>query len=324
MTFKENKELSVILVSYNTEIVLKESLRRITNYTQNIPTEIIVVDNASSDNSVNMVRTGFPQVKLIECRKNKGFAAGNNIGIKIAVGNYVLLLNSDAFVSPDTVEKSIKTMRENPKTGILGIQQICPNGDPQVSARTIPNAWHKFLVISGLRAHYPKHYLFGCPDYGNKNLNKITTVDWISGAYFLIRKEVIDQIGLLDEKYFMYYEEVDYCMAAQKAGWTVKYDPTIKVIHLGGASTVGTGKSVSQKSRQVLEYRFESEIYFYLKNFSRLSAYLNTLVEIFWNKLIIMKNKIRQDKDSALKIAEASNKNEIAMNWLLNLKKISH
>ena len=311
--------LSVIIVSYNTENILRKALTHV--YKQKFFTlfEVIVVDNASRDNSCEMVRNEFPQVKLIRNPQNTGFAGGNNLGIKEAKGDYILLLNSDAYVFDDTFQQSINHMTQHPKTGIMGVQLICENGSPQPSAREFPTPWKKLKVMTGYDDVHPSfESYYDYYDDSTQLSPEPRKVDWVPGTYFLIRREVVDEIGLLDENFFLYFEEVDYCFRAKKAGWNVVFNPKLSVIHLGGQSSLTTKKEISRDGKQLVDIRVNSEYYYYRKNSGLITMLMAAVVEIGWKSLVYVKNYFISDKFSPLKIDEA----KLAINLvLLKMKK---
>ena len=223
--------------------------------------EVIVVDNASTDQSSEVVQKEFPKVVLIKNKKNLGFATGNNIGIKKAKGEYILLLNSDTRLVEDSLTKMVSFMEKNPKVGISSCQLIGENGEIQASGGFFPNllrvfAWMFFIddlpfigrFIKPFHPHQPKFYIYD-PWYKTEHLQ-----DWVTGAFFLIRKKVISDIGFLDEKFFMYVEELEYCFRVKKKDWQVLYTPITKIIHLGGQSS-GTRRAIISEY-QGLKYFF--------------------------------------------------------------------
>lgn len=254
-------KISVVIVNYNTKRLLKDCLDSIFKKTKGIEAQVIVVDNASSDGSQEMVRKNFPKVTLIENKKNLGFATGNNIGIKKAKGEYILLLNSDTKLVEDSPTKTVNFMEKNPKIGISSCQLIGEDGEIQASGGFFPNlflvfAWMFFIddlpfagkLIRSFHPHAPKFYIHD-PWYKKQHFQ-----DWVTGAFFLVRKKVIDEIGFLDENIFMYVEEVEYCYRAKKEGWKVFYTPITKIIHLGGQS--GTSKGAILGEYKGLKYFF--------------------------------------------------------------------
>ncbi len=311
--------LSIIIVSYNTENILEKALRKVYAQTDFSDFEVIVVDNASWDGSCDMVAREFPQVKLICHDQNGGFAAGNNIGIREATGDYILLLNSDAYVFSDTLRDSVSFMEANPKTGIMGAQLVCEDGSPQPSAREFPTPWKKLRVLSGFEALHPSYDTYY--DYfqaADGEMPEARKVGWVPGTYFLIRREVIESVGLLDERFFMYFEEVDYCFRTTIAKWDIHFNPNITVIHLGGQSSLASNKQVSRKTKELVDIMVNSEYDYYKKNAGIATMLLAAFVEISWKTLIWIKNKIVPGAFASIKAAEA--KQSIGLVW----RKIRH
>jgi len=298
--------LSIIMVSYNTEAILKKALTRVYAQKQFNDFEVIVVDNASRDGSCDMVKRDFPQVRLIEHDTNAGFAAGNNLGIAVARGEHVLLLNSDAFVFDDSLKASVDYMNAHPEVGIMGAQLVCEDGSPQPSAREFPSPMQKWRVLSGLESRRPSYETYF--DYyqaDDVQIPEARKVGWVPGTYFLIRREVIDAIGLLDERFFMYFEEVDYCYRATQAGWDIVFNPAITVIHLGGQSSLTTKKEVSRTGRQLVDIRVNSEYDYWRKHSGLPTMLLAAGLEIGWKGLIWSKNRLLTGNEAQIKRAEA-------------------
>jgi len=300
------KLLSIIIVSFNTRDILRECLHRVRKYSAMIPAETFVVDNASTDDSIRMVSGEFPEVKLIASPKNVGFAAGNNLAIRKASGKLILLLNSDAYLLPGTLETTIRFMEENPDCGILGVKLVGNDDVLQPSARKLPNAWYKFLVITGIASRFPKSSILGGPDFSWWNHDEVKEVGWVPGAYFLTRKEVVDKVGLLDERYFLYYEETDFCLQTKRAGWKVLFFPHAKVVHLGGESSKTTRKQMSASGKQLIHLRIKSEFRYYRKNFGLRRVMTAGGVELFWKTVVWVKNMVFRDGQSPYKKEEAA------------------
>jgi len=298
--------LSIIIVSYNTEDILKNALSRVYQQTGLDNFEVIVVDNASADNSCDMVEREFPQVKLIRHDSNDGFAAGNNIGISEAKGDYILLLNSDAYVFDDTLKMTVDYMEANPTVGIMGAQLLCEDGSPQPSARDFPTPWQKFRVMTGLDARNPSYETYY--DYYKAEIREVPQprkVGWVPGTYFMIRREVIDEIGTLDELFFMYFEEVDYCFRATQAGWDIVFNPAVSVIHLGGQSSLATNKQVSRQGRQMIDIRVNSEYDYFKKHMGRRMMFVAATSELLWKSIVWVKNHVFRGAHWAEKSREA-------------------
>ena len=196
--------------------------------------EIIVIDNNSSDGTVEMIKQKFPQVNLISLNKNTGFAYANNLGIKRAKGDYILLLNPDTQFKEDTLSVIAKKLESDNSIGILGCKLLNTDKSLQPSVRNFPTIASQLVIL--LKLHYIFPFLLN--NYLNKHFDysKEQEVDQVMGAFFCVKKEVFDTIGLLDENYFIWFEEVDFCYRAKKAGYKVLYTPKISVIHYGGQS----------------------------------------------------------------------------------------
>jgi hypothetical protein len=227
-------DLSIIIVSWNVKDILRENLRSVFASSQNISFEVFVVDNDSSDNTVEMVRQEFPQVKLIANFENYGFAKANNQAIKKSQGKYVLLYNPDMKCFQDTFEKMVKWMDEHKDVGVGGCRLIKEDGSDFQHVRRYPKLSDQLAIILKLPHIFPNilnKYLRADFDY-----NKGAEVDSIRGSFFMIRREVIDKIGGLDERYFIWFEEVDYCREVKEAGFKVMYTPIVQCIDLKGKS----------------------------------------------------------------------------------------
>jgi GT2 family glycosyltransferase len=200
--------------------------------------EIIVVDNASDDGSVEMLKQYFPTVKLIENSKNLGFSKANNIGLKIAEGKYILLLNPDTLVSENTFEVMINFLRQHPDAGMAGCKILNPDGTLQLACRrSFPGLWTSFCKVTGLGAIFPQSRIFARYNLTYLSEDKTYEVDAISGSFMMLRRELFEKIGGLDEQFFMYGEDLDLCYRTQKAGFKVYYVHSTQIIHYKGEST---------------------------------------------------------------------------------------
>lgn len=231
-------DLSVIIVNYNVKHFLEQCLHAVQKASKNIDVEVFVVDNNSVDGSVALLRKKFPGIHLIANNKNLGFSKANNQAIKKARGKYVLLLNPDTVVEEDTFEKVLSFMNEHPEAGGLGVKMIDGKGLflPE-SKRGLPTPWVAFYKIFGLAALFPQSKLFGKYHLSYLNENQIHEVDVLAGAFMLIRKETLDKVGLLDETFFMYGEDIDLSYRIQKGGYKNYYFPETTIIHYKGEST---------------------------------------------------------------------------------------
>jgi GT2 family glycosyltransferase len=228
--------LSIVILNWKVKDLLRQCLLSIYRHTEGIEFEVIVVDNDSGDGSVEMVRKEFPQAKVIDNGANLGFAAGNNPGIREAKGEFVLLLNPDTELTDNAFAKMMSVMRVNPDVGVLGPTLLNSDGSLQLSVRRFPTPASQALVMLKLHNFLPRlkpvrEYFASGFDYLSPS-----SVDQVMGAVFMIRRNVLDKVGLLDERFFIWFEEVDYCRRAVDAGFDIMYTPDARVIHHGGES----------------------------------------------------------------------------------------
>lgn len=226
-------KLSIIVVSWNTRDILADCLCSVYEHPPTVPFELIVVDNASSDGSADMVRQQFPQARLIASEENLGFAQGNNLAVPLCQGEHILLLNPDTVVKPHALQTLVDFLDQHPQAGAVGSMLLNPDETLQPSCHPAPKLSRELWRLFHLDTVYP---------YGRYHMHRWSTsqpreVDVIQGASLLVRKEILDKIGFLDGDYFMFSEEVDLCFRLQKAGWKLYWEPASQVIHLGGQST---------------------------------------------------------------------------------------
>uniref|UniRef100_A0A7V2ZLB5 Glycosyltransferase n=1 Tax=Ignavibacterium album TaxID=591197 RepID=A0A7V2ZLB5_9BACT len=231
-------DLSIIIVNYNVKEYLKNLLHSIKKASQNLSTEIFVVDNASDDGSVEMIREKFPEVKLIANEKNLGFGKANNLALKEANGKFLLLINPDTLVAEDTFSKLIEFFESHPDAGMVGCKILNPDGTLQLACRrSFPGPWTSFTKVTGLSSLFPKSKLFARYNLTYLDENQTYEVDAISGSFMMMRKEVYDKVGGFDEQFFMYGEDLDLCYRIQKAGYKIYYVHSTQIIHYKGEST---------------------------------------------------------------------------------------
>ncbi len=229
-------DLSIIIVSWQVKDLLEKCLTSIYENQDKLTLEIFVIDNASNDGSVEMVKANFPEVNLITNINNLGFAAANNQGVKKAHGKYILVLNPDTRILEDTLSKMVDFMEKNYKVGITGCKHLNQDLTIQHSVRRLPTILPILLILTKLAKIVPglpvlRHYLAAEFDY------KITQpAEQVAGSFFLIRRETIEEVGLFDERFFLWFEEVDYCKRAKEAGWQIWYEANAEIIHYGGQS----------------------------------------------------------------------------------------
>lgn len=231
-------DLSIIIVNYNVKEFLQNLLQSIEKASANLSIETIIVDNASDDGSIEMLNKNFPQIKLIENKKNVGFGAANNQALEIAKGKYILLLNPDTIVKEDTFSEMIKFFETHPEAGMAGCKVLNPDGTLQLACRRgFPGPWTSFTKVMGLSKIFPKSKLFARYNLTFLNENETYEVDAISGSFMMMRKEVYEKIGGFDPDFFMYGEDLDLCYRTQKAGFKVFYVHSTEIIHYKGEST---------------------------------------------------------------------------------------
>jgi len=299
------KDLSVIIVNWNTKNLLRECLESLYKEIHDISLEIIVVDNFSSDGSVEMLRNYFPGIKIRSNPKNMGFAHANNQGILISEGKYVLLLNPDTILLNNSLSEMVKFMNENPEVGIAGCKLIHPDGSLQPSCYGFPTLLRLFSHASSINSiiinsHLTRKWFKFLTKILPRNFshfnehNTIRKVESVSGAFMIIRRDILNKTKLLDEKMFLYFEEVDLCFRVRNFGYKVVFNPHASVIHLGGQSS----KQIQGKS---LEYFYNSVFYFYKKHYSkhrlifaRIIVFIGISIRIVILPIMVMK------KDSKL------------------------
>ncbi len=282
-------DISVILVSYNTIEMTKKALGDLFASVGNLKMEVFIIDNASVDNSAEILRREYPNVTLIENKKNVGFGRANNQALPLTRGRYVLLLNTDAFVRPDTISKTVQYMEAHSKCGILGVKLLGSDGILQPSCRFFPTPWNIFLERSNLKRFFKHTKLVDDMSWDHAS---VKYCDWVPGCYYLIRKEVIDQVGLFDPRYFLYYEEVDHCLVAKRAGWEVVYFPDTPVVHIGGESAKQEG-AISSKSQQIESLQIESELLYFRKNHGLVGVMLHLLLSSLDDFIRFLKDLIK-------------------------------
>ena len=231
-------KLSVVIVNYNVKHFLEQVLHSVRKAAQGLSVEVFVVDNNSVDGSVEVVQQKFPEVTLIANKENLGFSAANNQAIRLSKGEYVLLLNPDTIVEEDTFKKVIDFMDTHPDAGAMGVKMIDGKGKflPE-SKRGLPTPQVAFYKVFGLSKLFPKSKLFGKYHLGYLDKEETHEVDVLSGAFMLLRKKVLDEIGLLDETFFMYGEDIDLSYRVTQAGYKNYYYPGSTIIHYKGEST---------------------------------------------------------------------------------------
>jgi GT2 family glycosyltransferase len=260
-------DLSIIIVTWNVSDCLKQCLDSIFRNQEDLALEVILIDNNSSDNTIDLVKRDFPQVKLIANSKNLGFAKACNQGLAIAQGKFLLLLNPDTKIIGDCLKKVIEFMDKNSQVGIAGCQILNPDNTLQPSVRNFPN----FLVHIGMM--FKLHHFIPFTHYFAREFDyhQTSDVEQIMGAFMMIKRSAFNQLGYMDEKYFLWFEEVDYCYQAKEKGIKVVYTPVGKIIHYGA-------QSFGQRGSVKKQYYFCLSRLRYLYKNSNLLVFLLILV----------------------------------------------
>jgi len=286
-------ELSIVIVSYNTKDLLRECLLTVHREATGLNTEIFVIDNNSSDGSPTMVETEFPQVDLVRSTINLGFGAANNLALEAAQGRYIVLLNSDAFLSGGSLKLARDHMNDHPRAGLAGARLVGRDSSWQPSARMFPHVVTDALVHTGLAARYPKSRFFGHFDRTWADPLQPSQADWVPGAFSIIRAEVLDEVGFFDPRFFLYEEEVDLCRRIKEAGYEIWYWPDIVVTHIGGESSRQM-RDVDLSGSQVVNWRMRSTLLYYRKHHGSM-AWLAKWLEIVLYRLSSLRNRFSSD-----------------------------
>jgi len=230
-------DLSIVIVSWNTKKYVEECLTSLQTIDGNISAQIIVVDNASADGTPDMIRAQFPNVKLIETGANLGFAKGNNVGIREATGKYICLINSDVNVPSDCLKKMHDYMEQQPTIGLLGPGMLRTDGKVHRSGMRFPTLWNLLLRALFLDSLFKPTGMFGGFLMKDFHFDQVRDMDVLNGWLWMARREALREVGPLDERFFMYAEDVDWCQRFNMADWRVVFYPEAKAVHYGGASS---------------------------------------------------------------------------------------
>lgn len=286
-------DVSVIVVNYNTAHLLDRMLTALEAGRGDLKVQVVVVDNFSRDNSVEVLRTDHAHVELMANAENMGFGRANNLALPHVRGRYVLLLNTDAFVSADTLPRTVSFMDAHPKCGVLGVKLVSEDGFLQPSCRYFPTPWNAFLASTGLAPLFPRTRLVDDMEWDHASVREC---DWVPGCFYLVRREVIERVGLFDPRYFLYFEEVDHCRAVRSAGWNVVYYPYTQVVHIGGESAATAGP-LSTVSRQLSPLQIESELLYFRKHHGLLGVLLAVFL-VFVGDVMRACNSLLRHRDA--------------------------
>lgn len=287
---KTNPKLSIIIVSFNTKELLSACLTSLFKHKNaQDQWEIIVVDNASSDGSMGLVKRQKENGKRIDIhlivnKENRGFAAANNQGIRASKGDYILLLNSDTEVRKETIQAILTYLESHQTIDVATCRVELPDGslDPACH-RGFPTPWAAFTYFSGLERMFPRTILFSQYHQGYKNVTQEHLVDCISGAFFLLRRSIIEKIGLLDEAFFMYGEDIDWCYRIRQKGYYIGYYPLASILHRKKQS--GRDHSNEFIQKQTKSYFYETMKLFYGKHYRHRYSWIISSLVLFGIKV---------------------------------------
>ncbi|MBM7609076.1 GT2 family glycosyltransferase [Lysinibacillus composti] len=266
-------DLSIVIVNYNTKKLTLECIDSIYKATMNEAFEIFMVDNNSSDDSVQAIKETFPEVKVIANKENVGFSRANNQAIKVSKGRYVLLLNSDTIVKETTLSTIIAFMDDHQDIGATGCKVVLPDGTlDKACHRGFPTPEASFYYMAGLAEKYPNNHKYNSYHKSYLDMNEIHEIDCLVGAFMMVRRETIVEVGMLDETYFMYGEDIDWCYRIKEAGWKVYYYPKVSIVHYKGAS--------SRRKPFKIVYEFHRAMFIFHKNHfaPKYNVFINALV----------------------------------------------
>jgi GT2 family glycosyltransferase len=268
-------DVSIVIVSWNTRDILRGCLNSVFEQTKNASFEVILIDNNSHDGSSDMVRREFPQVTLIANAQNRGFAAACNQGMLAASGRYILLLNPDTVVLDDAISRCINYADLHSDVGVVGCQVLEDENRITPTGFSFPSPLNIFLALSGLSRLFPRSRLFGRPELSWWDRHSERDIDVVTGMFMLVRREAIAQVGLMDEAYFVYSEEADWCYRFSQAGWRRVFTPSARIVHLDGGA-----KSTSQASKKMFVQLQKSTMIYHRKNLGLGAWWLAKLIYI--------------------------------------------
>ena len=288
-------KLSIIIVNFNVKYFVEQCLESIERALGGIDYEIYVADNHSTDNSVEYLKPRFPKVNFIECNHNLGFAKANNIAIRQCVGEYVMLLNPDTFVGEDTIKEALDFMDSNNKIGALGLKMYNVDGTlAKESRRGVPTPSTAFYKMTGLCARYPQSHVFGKYYMGYLSWDSPARIDIVSGACCIMRRKTLESVGLLDEDYFMYGEDIDLSYRMLKNGYENWYMP-LPILHYKGEST-------HKSSFKYVHVFYQAMLIFFRKHFGNRRFYITLPIKfaIYFRAFIALVNMISENIKKSL------------------------
>ncbi|KKQ90153.1 MAG: Glycosyl transferase family 2 [Candidatus Curtissbacteria bacterium GW2011_GWC2_38_9] len=286
-------DLSIIIVSYNTKELLVDCLKSIQKAFQFISAEVFVVDNNSSDRTVSLIKKKFPKIKLIANKQNLGFSKANNQAIREAQGKYILILNPDTRLMSDTIIKMIDFMQDNPQVAVSTCKVELPNGQLDRDCRRhFPTPWRAFCHFAGLSKIFATSQILDQYYYGYLPDDHQHEIDSCAGAFMMVRKSAIAEVGLFDEDFFFYGEDLDWCYRFKKAGFKIVYTPITKIIHYKGAASgmkstsAHLTKATRESKKKAIAESIRAMELFYKKHFTSQYPFFITWLVILGIKIL--------------------------------------
>jgi GT2 family glycosyltransferase len=287
-------DISIVIVSYNTCRILDECIASIRRETV-CAHEVIVVDNASADESCRMLRENYPDVTLIENSENAGFARANNQGFAQARGKYFFMLNSDTVILDGAIDKLFEFMESNPDVGICGPRNIGRDGKMQFNCDHFPGFWSTLWLYSNFINRFPNVKMFKRSRMRYWDYSEIKDVEMMTGCSLLIKSDMYKRLGGLDNNYFMYFEETDLCYRVVQNGYRIVFVPYASIIHYGGESSQSQTKQ-SVIGKNVSAYYSNSQYYFYRKNYGLLPVLAIRSLDLAYGLALLARNLVRSDR----------------------------
>lgn len=284
-------DVSVVIVNYKVRDLLRDCLRSLEPNLARLRGEVWVVDNASADGSVEMVAREFPWVRLIANQQNRGYGAANNQAISQARGRYILVLNPDTKLPPDAIADTIAEMEAHPDIGALGPKLVLADGTlDRACRRSFPSPEVAFYRLFGLARLFPNHPRFARYNLLNVDEDTPIDVDSVVGAYMLVRREVVERVGMFDEAFRMYGEDLDWAYRIKQAGWRVRYHPAVVVLHYKGQSS-------RQRPTRTIRLFYDAMHIFYDKHYAaQHSAPYNALIHLgisAYEQAVLVRNRLK-------------------------------
>ena len=286
-------DLSIIIVSYNTKELLVDCLKSIQKALQFISAEVFVVDNNSSDRTVSLIKKKFPKIKLIANKQNLGFSKANNQAIREAQGKYILILNPDTRLMSDTIIKMIDFMQDNPQVAVSTCKVELPNGQLDRDCRRhFPTPWRAFCHFAGLSKIFATSQILDQYYYGYLPDDHQHEIDSCAGAFMMVRKSAIAEVGLFDEDFFFYGEDLDWCYRFKEAGFKIVYTPITKIIHYKGAASgmkstsAHLTKATRESKKKAIAESIRAMELFYKKHFTSQYPFFITWLVILGIKIL--------------------------------------